>query len=135
VRLWDAEGGAPLGKPLEGHTDSVTSVAFCPDGRHVVPGSWGSSVCSQAALQVAHSSTPPSHSCLPISHCRNSIKVSSNFPCRFPVFTLFYSSPQSLMFLLFGLFRKAGFCLAPVNCSSGCLMNTEMDSGCLSTNS
>jgi hypothetical protein len=39
------------------------------------------------------------------------------------------------MFLLFGLSRKVGSCLAPENCSSGCLMNTELDSGCLLTNS
>ena len=28
-----------MGNPLQGHTDSVNSVAFSPDGRHIVSGS------------------------------------------------------------------------------------------------
>jgi hypothetical protein len=38
VRLWDAATGAAQ-QTLEGHTDSVTSVAFSPDGKQVVSGS------------------------------------------------------------------------------------------------
>jgi len=38
VRLWDAATGA-LQQTLKGHSDSVTSVAFSPDGRQVVSGS------------------------------------------------------------------------------------------------
>jgi len=34
IRVWDA-----VGNPLQGHTDSVLSVAFSPDGRHIVSGS------------------------------------------------------------------------------------------------
>ncbi len=35
VRVWDAATGQPIGEPLTGHTGSVHSVAFSPDGhRH-----------------------------------------------------------------------------------------------------
>jgi WD40 repeat protein len=33
VRLWDARTHHELGQPLRGHTDTVNSVAFSPDGR------------------------------------------------------------------------------------------------------
>ena len=39
VRLWDAESGQPLGKPMTGHEGPVYSVAFSPDGRRIVSGS------------------------------------------------------------------------------------------------
>ncbi|QRV96697.1 WD40 repeat-like protein [Ceratobasidium sp. AG-Ba] len=39
VRIWDADTGAPIGKLLEGHSDSVWSVAYSPDGRRIVSGS------------------------------------------------------------------------------------------------
>ncbi|KAG1814348.1 uncharacterized protein BJ212DRAFT_1463366 [Suillus subaureus] len=39
VRLWDAGTGEPVGEPLRGHTDSVWSVSFSPDGTHIVTGS------------------------------------------------------------------------------------------------
>ena len=39
LRLWNAETGAPVGGPLEGHTDRVWSVAFSPDGLRIVSGS------------------------------------------------------------------------------------------------
>ena len=29
----------PVGKPFQGHTDWVRSVAFCPDGKHIASGS------------------------------------------------------------------------------------------------
>jgi len=33
---WDAQTGALMGNPLEGHTDSVNSVTLSPDGRYIV---------------------------------------------------------------------------------------------------
>ena len=40
VRAWDAATGRPVGDPLFGHTDSVSSVAFSPDGHTIVSGSY-----------------------------------------------------------------------------------------------
>jgi WD40 repeat protein len=39
LRLWDAATGEPLGDPLEGHLNAITSVAFSADGRRVASGS------------------------------------------------------------------------------------------------
>ena len=39
VRVWDADTGQPIGQPLTGHTDTVYSVAFSPDGKRIVSGS------------------------------------------------------------------------------------------------
>ena len=39
LRLWDAKSGAPIGAPLRGHDDAVSSVAFSPDGQRIVSGS------------------------------------------------------------------------------------------------
>ncbi|MBX9979590.1 MAG: TIR domain-containing protein, partial [Mycobacterium gordonae] len=38
LRLWDAANGAPVGAPLVGHTEAVSSVAFTPDGSRIVSG-------------------------------------------------------------------------------------------------
>jgi WD40 repeat protein len=43
VRFWEAGTGQPIGAPLTGHTDRVTSVAFSPDGR-IVSGSFDKTV-------------------------------------------------------------------------------------------
>ena len=39
LRLWDAKSGQPIGAPLQGHEDAVSSVAFSPDGTRIVSGS------------------------------------------------------------------------------------------------
>jgi WD40 repeat protein len=38
-RLWNADTGQPVGQPLRGHTDPISSVAFTPDGLRLVSGS------------------------------------------------------------------------------------------------
>ncbi|KAG2746359.1 WD40 repeat-like protein, partial [Suillus brevipes Sb2] len=44
VRLWDVATGQPVGEPLRGHTYSVYSVSFSPDGTRIVSGSWDMTV-------------------------------------------------------------------------------------------
>ena len=39
IILWDVATGQPVGQPLTGHSDKVTSVAFSPDGRTLASGS------------------------------------------------------------------------------------------------
>jgi WD40 repeat protein len=43
VRLWDAVSGT-CQHTITGHTLSVTSVAFSPDGSQIVSGSWDKTV-------------------------------------------------------------------------------------------
>jgi WD40 repeat protein len=38
IRIWDAKTGAALGKPLNGHSLSVWSIAPSPDGLRIVSG-------------------------------------------------------------------------------------------------
>jgi WD40 repeat protein len=38
IRIWDAETGAEVGDPLNGHTGGVSSVAYSPDGRRIISG-------------------------------------------------------------------------------------------------
>ena len=42
--MWDAETGAAVGNPLEGHTYSVQSVAYSPDGRYIISGSYDKTI-------------------------------------------------------------------------------------------
>jgi WD40 repeat protein len=39
IRIWDADTGATVGKPLKAHERPVWSVAYSPDGRHIISGS------------------------------------------------------------------------------------------------
>ena len=39
IRVWDAQTGGQVGNPLQGHTGVALSVAFSPDGSHIVSGS------------------------------------------------------------------------------------------------
>ena len=40
LRQWDAVTGEPVGEPLVGHSETVTSVSYSPDGTRIVSGSW-----------------------------------------------------------------------------------------------
>ncbi|KAG8704869.1 hypothetical protein FRC09_003279 [Ceratobasidium sp. 395] len=44
VEIWDVRTGQPVGQPLEGHTDSVSSVAYSPDGAYIISGSNDTSI-------------------------------------------------------------------------------------------
>jgi WD40 repeat protein len=40
IRIWDAETGDAVGKPLEGHTDGWCGLLLTlPDGRYIISGS------------------------------------------------------------------------------------------------
>ena len=45
VRVWDVFSGQQVGETLEGHSDSVNSVAFSPDGKYIASGSDDETVC------------------------------------------------------------------------------------------
>ena len=39
IRIWNADTGSAVGKPLGGHTHDVCSVACSSNGRQIIPGS------------------------------------------------------------------------------------------------
>ncbi|KAG8741723.1 hypothetical protein FRC10_002550 [Ceratobasidium sp. 414] len=55
VRTWDAQTGAALLKPLQGHSGRVNSVAISSDGRRIVSGSWDKTV----RIWDAHTGSAP----------------------------------------------------------------------------
>ena len=44
VRVWEVRTAEPVGQPITGHEDWVNILAFSPDGKRVMSGSWGGSV-------------------------------------------------------------------------------------------
>ena len=44
IRLWDAETGNPISNPLLRHSDCISSVAFSPDGSHILYGSYDKTI-------------------------------------------------------------------------------------------
>ncbi|KAJ6528413.1 WD40-repeat-containing domain protein [Mycena capillaripes] len=45
IQMWDARTGEAVMEPIEGHTDSVSSVMFSPDGACIVSGSHDKTIC------------------------------------------------------------------------------------------
>jgi WD40 repeat protein len=67
VRIWNADTGQPIGPPLTGHRDAVSSVAFSPDGQRIVSGShdntvriwpgpdaWPQMLCNKLTTNMSH---------------------------------------------------------------------------------
>ena len=44
ICIWDADTLLPIGEPLRGHSSIVNSIAFSPDGRHIISGSFDHTV-------------------------------------------------------------------------------------------
>ena len=84
IRVWDAETGEDVMGPLKGHSGSVTSVAFSPDGRRIVSGSDDTTIRvhdamiggSKVRIFSALSNTRPS---LIISSSRHLVKCRASF--------------------------------------------------------
>lgn len=54
IRIWNGKTGAPIGKPLKGHTGIAFSVAFSPSGAHIVSCSGDETI----RIWDAHKRTP-----------------------------------------------------------------------------
>ena len=67
IRVWDAQTGGQVSKPLQGHTNAVNSVAFSQDGRYIVSGSgdhtiqvWDAQIGGQMSSPLEGHTTPVS---------------------------------------------------------------------------
>ncbi|CUA74848.1 putative WD repeat-containing protein alr3466 [Nostoc sp, PCC 7120] [Rhizoctonia solani] len=45
IYLWDPFSGQMIGELLNGHTDDIGSLAFLPDGKHLISGSYDCTIC------------------------------------------------------------------------------------------
>ena len=57
VQLWDAATGAPVGRVLE-HQDHVVTMAFSPDGKSLLTGSYDKSAQLWDAAPTRSSAAP-----------------------------------------------------------------------------
>ena len=85
VRLWDAATGEPL-QTLEGHSNSVMSVAFSPDGKQVVSGSddetvrlWDAAMGEPLQTLKGHSDSVRSVAFSPGGKAAHTLLVSNNW--------------------------------------------------------
>ena len=59
--IWDVKTGAVVGKPLHGHSDMVYSVAYSPDGKNIVSGSFDRSICFWSSFPSISTQLSPSY--------------------------------------------------------------------------
>lgn len=85
VRVWDCRTGRLLER-FKGHTDSVYSVAFSPNGRSIVSGALDQSLkiwdLADVTLDyLSAAATPPPHppATLVTSHCRHTLQGHKDF--------------------------------------------------------
>ena len=58
IRVWNAVTGETVAGPFSGHSDSVKSVAFSPDGQHIASGSEDQTICVWNATDRRDSGRP-----------------------------------------------------------------------------
>jgi WD40 repeat protein len=62
IRIWNAETGSAIGKPLKGHNDCVQSAVYSSDGRYIISGSDDMTIrIWSAETGVAVAKTPEGH--------------------------------------------------------------------------
>ncbi|KIM19707.1 hypothetical protein M408DRAFT_83148, partial [Serendipita vermifera MAFF 305830] len=79
LRIWDAVTGAPIGKPLKGHTGRVSCVAYSPDGQYIASGSWDYTIrIWNAATGVLVADRPTGHANIIITSSLPDIQVAAS---------------------------------------------------------